>query len=236
MSRHLLLAGAVVVFTASGALAADITESAAYDWTGPYIGLQAGYGWSTSDVNISDFRNSELSGYRTGGDLKLEGFIGGAHAGFLYQADSLVFGLEGDIELADLDDRTDFRAPNDDLADFEKSMDWSGSLRLRAGIALDRVLLYTTGGLAFGDTEFDFDFNRPVAFITDGDDGVQWGWTIGGGVEYALTDSLSARIEYRYTDLGDLKLRVDNPPGNDFNKVHVDNDFHAVRAGLSWHF
>lgn len=70
----------------------------------------------------------------------------------------------------------------------------------------------------------DFDGNFALGRESD----IEWGWTIGGGLEYAFSDELSARIEYRYTDLGSTQVTND--------VFDFDNNFHAVRVGLSWHF
>lgn len=242
MFKRILLAGATFVFTASGALAADVIEPTAYDWTGPYIGLQAGYGWGKDDLDVDyDPPDGELVTFLAK-ELKADGFLGGAHAGYLIQSSSLVYGLEGDIEFADMKDKEDFTNRRGDfsLGDYEKNIDWLGSLRLRAGVAVDRVLFYATGGLAVGGMDLDFDFSQDFPYRLDADDGAKWGWTIGGGIDYAISTSLSARVEYRYTDLADTSLEISSFPGpgifQDSAKAHFDNDFHAVRAGVSWRF
>jgi outer membrane immunogenic protein len=237
MFKRILLAGATFVFTAAGALAADV-EPTSYDWTGPYIGLQAGYGWGKDDLDVDYAPGNELGTFDVN-DLKADGFIGGAHAGYLIQSGSLVYGVEGDIEFADMKGKEAFTNVNGfSLGDYEKTIDWLGSLRLRAGVTVDRVLFYTTGGLAVGGTDTDFDFSQDFPYGLDADDGTKWGWTIGGGIDYAISTSLSARIEYRYTDLADTSLETRSFSVNpqDYAKAHFDNDFHAVRAGLSWHF
>ena len=102
------------------------------------------------------------------------------------------------------------------------SIDWQGSIRARAGFAFDRALIYATGGFAF-------------AGLSDGigasDDDTLTGWTLGAGVEYAFTNNLTTRLEYRYTSFDD-----DN---NVFDGVDLgDNEveFHTVRVGLSYKF
>lgn len=239
MFKRILLAGTTFVFTASGALAADVIEPTAYDWTGPYVGLQAGYGWGKDDLDVDSTLGGELSTF-SADDLTGDGFVGGAHAGYLIQSGSLVYGVEGDIEFADMKGKE--ASPNGagfSLGDYEKNIDWLGSLRLRTGIAVDRALFYATGGLAVGGVELDFDpTQEDFPYDIDANDGTKWGWTIGAGVDYAISTSLSARIEYRYTDLADTSLEINSYVGvvQDSAKAHFDNDFHAVRAGLSWRF
>lgn len=249
-----LLAAAALLATFSAAQAADIIEPAAYDWTGPYVGLQAGYGWGENDVKAEgeteptitilgeEFAtlNDEPVEFHPlkDGSIGMDGFLGGLHAGYNWQSDSLVLGVEGDIEYADLDGDTDIihsddGTTNEDVGDARQEIDWLGSLRLRAGFTFDRALIYATGGLAVGGVEVS-------AFIDDSDfddsnSDTEWGWTLGGGLEYAFTDELSGRIEYRYTDLGNTDVEaggVETP----IEKLEFENTFHAVRAGLSWHF
>lgn len=237
MLRKLLLAGASSALMIASAQAADIIEPAAFDWTGPYIGLQGGYAWGENDVGV------DIPGLQPGidalsepvvlfpeddGSIEIDGWVGGLHLGYLWQHDSLVFGIEADGEFADIDGDTDVLEVPDGppVGELEQEIDWLASLRLRAGFAMDRALIYATGGLAVGGVEFSGD----VFGTSDSEKSTEWGWTIGGGLEYAFTDDLSARIEYRYTDLSKSDLTITR---FDFD---VDNDFHAVRLGLSWHF
>jgi len=244
--KKLLLAAAATCAMLSAARAADIIEPAAYDWTGPYVGLQAGYGWGDNDVKPDGEEQVALAA--RGGDvafhplddgsIKMDGFLGGLHAGYNWQSDSLVLGVEGDIEYADLDGDTDIihsddGTTNEDVGDARQEIDWLGSLRLRAGFTFDRALIYATGGLAVGGVEVSGFIDE--SDFDDSNSDTEWGWTLGGGLEYAFTDELSARIEYRYTDLGNSDVEaggVETP----IEKLEFENTFHAVRAGLSWHF
>jgi len=243
MLKKLLLASAASVLLMGAAQAADIeAPPAVYDWTGGYIGIQGGYAWGKSEAETDiDPTFTAIDGLDID-DFEANGFVGGAHVGYLLQSDSFVYGVEGDIEFADLKDKTDIAYIDDatigDGGEAEKKIDWLGSLRLRAGIAADRALFYATGGLAVGGVSLETDLS-PVAegigLSNDDDSKTKWGWTLGAGVEYAVTDALSARIEYRYTDLGKTDVRVETPAGAGVDG-ETDNDFHAVRAGLSWHF
>lgn len=235
MLKKVLLASAVSLFAISAAEAADIVAPEVYDWTGPYIGLQGGYAWGENDVSATQAESTEVllrAAVANGrdGDMDLDGFVGGLHAGYNWQSDALVLGIEGDIEFADMNGDTDVV---DDggvkIGEVEQEIDWLGSLRLRAGFAADRALFYATGGLAVGGVEITLEDGDGDEFASNSE--TNWGWTLGGGVEYAFTDDLSARIEYRYTDLGNID--ADNGDG-DGGKA--DTAFHAVRAGLSWHF
>jgi outer membrane immunogenic protein len=239
MLKKLLLAGIAGFFATSTALAADISEPAAYDWSGPYVGLQAGYGWDKPGVNLD--KSPALADIdQDARSFNRDGFIGGVFAGYLLQRDSLVFGVEGDIEYADMDGSTKaVQGGTIELGRLESNIDWLASLRLRTGFAVDRALFYATGGLAIGGAELDFS-PTPGPFLNmsgESDTATKVGWTLGGGIDYALADNLSLRVEYRYTDLGKLDVRAsDNVSPAVFEDLEVKNAFHAVRAGVSWRF
>lgn len=194
MNRTLLaslLAGAAVAALAvAPSSAADLGPAAppqtyvappapaAYDWTGAYIGINGGYGWG-------DFhnRNNVALAPLNGGD---GGMVGGT-LGYNWQFGHFVAGLETDFDWADI-------SKTDGFGD-RGQLNYLGTVRGRLGYAFDRVLLYGTGGLAYGDTHF-----RMAGVGSDSQ--TQLGWTLGAGIEYAIWRNLSAKIEYRYTDLG----------------------------------
>jgi len=249
MFSKILLAGAASALMVSGARAADIVEPL-YDWTGPYIGLQGGYGWGQNDVKYDDQLQAVAAASsifdtdsddviiepNRDGKIGIDGWLGGAHAGYNWQVDSFVLGAEGDIEFSNLSGDTNILfSPTSELGQIKQDIDWLGSLRLRLGYAMDRALIYVTGGAAVGGVDMKIRIDPAVGGGGDaGDTETRWGWTLGGGFEYAFTDEVSANIEYRYTDLGDTQIFLDN---NDaVGDIKFDNAFHAVRVGLSWHF
>ena len=185
-----------------------------FNWSGAYVGAQLGYAWS--DVDARDFSplvipNSVRYGY------DVDGFIGGGYLGFNWQTQGLVLGLEADVEYTDLDDRDGSRSHFTDV-------NWMGSVRGRLGFVADRALFYVTGGWAFADV----DTRNAALNISYGD--IRHGWTLGAGTEYAFSDNLIGRLEYRYSDFGDDSRRV----GNDRDRS--DLDMHALRAGLAFKF
>jgi len=207
--KKILLASVALFGFAGAAAAADLPVRSAppapiiaaapiFTWTGFYVGVNAGYGWSNDDFDAVDFADEGDDG----------GFVGGAQVGYNYQIGSFVVGLEGDIQYADFgaDGTFDFDGDGVFDDDFDSS-DWFGTVRARAGVAFDRALIYATGGFAFAD-----DAN---------------GWTVGGGVEYAFTNNLSAKIEGLYVNL-------DND--DDFPGFDGETDFGVVRAGLNFRF
>lgn len=169
------------------------------------------------------------------GSIDAEGFLGGVHAGYNLQSGNLVLGIEGDAEFSDMDGDTDVLAQEEEstFAKQEKEYDWLASLRLRAGYAMDRALIYATGGLAVGDV--DMSFKLLEGEFDESETETAFGITVGGGLEFALTDNLTLRAEYRYTDLEDTSF---SGGGVDFDssKYKFENDFHAVRGGVSLYF
>jgi outer membrane immunogenic protein len=205
--KKILLSSVALLGLATGAMAADLPSRRApapvvaavpvFTWTGFYVGVNAGYGWNTSDDFVFNGERFDLDDDG--------GFVGGAQAGYNYQIGSFVVGLEGDIQYADFGG-DDVVLSDGSVVDFNSS-DWFGTVRARAGVAFDRALIYATGGFAFADDAT--------------------GWTVGGGLEYAFTNNLSAKIEGLYVNLDQ---------DDDFLGIDNDAEFGVVRAGLNFRF
>jgi outer membrane immunogenic protein len=226
MSKGLkALLAALTVTTALGtaAHAADLPVRSAppapivaaapvFTWTGFYVGVNAGYGWNTNDDDVV------IPGVGTFEADDEGGFIGGGQVGYNYQIGSFVLGLETDIQYADIGGDTNFGGILNGDDDDES---WFGTVRARAGVALDRALIYATGGLAYGEVSNGF---------TSSDD-VSVGWTIGAGVEYAFTNNLTAKVEGLYVN---LEQDDDDLPA--IAGVSDETEFGVVRAGLNYKF
>lgn len=203
--RATLFGGAVALALSAGAAnAADIPAYDAapavtapvpsFSWTGPYIGLQAGYGWLDAD-NRANGR-----GFGTSPD----GFAIGGYAGYNVQFDNspLVIGIEGDIAYVDgADSRTSRAFTGFANTRVTNDIGYAGAVRARVGYAFDRFLVYGAGGLAFADHDVKAR-STAAGGISGSDDTVAVGWTVGGGVEAAISDNVTARVEYRYSDFG----------------------------------
>jgi outer membrane immunogenic protein len=240
-----LLAGVALVALSSAASAADIVEPApVYDWSGFYVGVNAGVAWNNSNVD-SDVNSDELGPIADELKDKIQGdqtvFTAGGLIGFNWQIDSVVLGLETDINWLNFDDDHDRHFVfDDDTVDTKLSFESSyfGTIRGRLGFAADNVLFYGTGGLAYGHVEAD---GRIVLNDTERWDGsaseTNWGWTLGGGVEYAF-DNFIIGAEYLYVDLGSPDFDFSrNPdfPDTEFNG-NVDVAFSVVRATAKFKF
>ena len=130
MKKFLIAATALsgLLAFAGSASAADLAVPVdpVYDWTGPYIGLQAGYGWG--DLDTTTFTDAGVAVPTSDGSADIEGFIGGLHAGWNWQSDALVFGIEADVNLA-VDGTFTFANGDDFTTDVQATAD----LRARLG-------------------------------------------------------------------------------------------------------
>jgi outer membrane immunogenic protein len=181
-----------------------------YNWTGFYAGINAGYGWGTSNWDIPPVQN------------KPTGFIVGGTLGYNYQTGSFVWGFEGDIAWADVKGSVDCGLG----LTCETANRWLGTTRLRLGYAFDRFLPYLTGGAAFGSVRASIN-PGPIVSATD----TRLGWTFGGGLEYAFMGNWTAKVEYLYVDLGSFDTGFTAPIVN-----NVSFKEHVVRGGLNYKF
>ena len=223
-----LLLGSVFAALASPAFAADmsmVAPTSSYNWTGPYLGAQIGYGWARDKIHDESRSTPGVSDYSD--RFNLRGATGGIYGGYNYQMGMWLFGAEGDMEISDVNgDNAAWPFGTDMTAKIRAQ----GSLRGRLGYVYDTSLFYVTGGLAFGDIKTDY-YDTPAH-----DSYSRWraGWTVGAGVEHAFTPHWTARLEYRYTDFGritDWTATTDSG----WNE-HNDITEHAVRVGISYKF
>jgi outer membrane immunogenic protein len=220
--RKILLSSVALLGLTAGAFAADlpsrkeapvyIPPPPVFTWTGVYVGGQVGYGFGHDRIGTA----AAVTGFSP------NGVVGGAHIGYNYQVAQFVFGLEGDVDGASYKGTVVTPAGFTDTT--RVAID--GSVRGRVGYAFDRALFYATGGAAFASIQNSY-LAPGGAFTSLGHSRV--GWTVGGGIEYAITNNWSIRAEYRYTDYGRytdaLAVPVSHHP--------TDN---RVMAGFSYKF
>lgn len=224
------------------AMAADIVSAPEYSWDGFYAGIVGGYTWNNLDVSSIEFEEGGVTTpakYYGVKDFSMDpagGTVGGT-LGFNYQTGALVLGVEGDISYAWANGSDD---SNENIAAFtsEADMNWFGTARLRAGYAFDRALIYATGGFAYGEVEGSIEdkYFKGVTLNSDDSNGM-WGWTVGGGLEYAVTDHVTVKAEYLYYDLGETDFNfAEGSPGWENISANVDVTGSVVRAGLNYRF
>jgi outer membrane immunogenic protein len=166
-----------------------------YNWGGFYAGLNLGYQW----------------GKITNSDLSPSGLEGGLQAGYNWQSGQFVFGAETDIQISGADDT---------FAPYKFSNPWFGTLRARAGYALNNLLFYGTFGLAYGELKGEFfGLNETKTHV---------GWAGGLGMEVGFTPNWSAKVEYLYMDLSNRAYSI----------TGVTNGFESnmLRFGVNYHF
>jgi outer membrane immunogenic protein len=216
MFERIILASFGVVALAGTTCAAEppsvLPPPPVFTWTGIYIGGQIGYARGTDAANAALNLPIWPRFFTKGYSLNPQGVIGGAHIGYNLQINQWVLGLEGTVEGTSLSGgtstlaRTPARGPFGTLAARTRE-DVQGSIRARAGFAWDRVLIYATGGAAFTGISDDYSAALPAAvpapiFLSLSKSQTRAGWTVGGGLEYAITNNWQVRAEYRYSDFG----------------------------------
>jgi outer membrane immunogenic protein len=212
----MLSSGLLLGMTASAFAADYAVMPAEYNWSGFYIGANAGWAW-TNDFDAETTGTDTFETLISGGFVPSrlsqddDGFSGGAQAGYNWQASSnFLIGVEADINWADLNSSKSFTGESilgTELTTANKvELNALATLRARLGLTVDRSLFYITGGVAFGDVDTHSEVNgvqAPALSWSGSQSDWNTGYTLGGGFEYALTDSITSKIEYLYTDLGD---------------------------------
>ncbi len=229
--KRLLLTSAIALLAATGAAAAAdlIVEQpmvaaapvAAGDWEGFYAGIVGGLGSGT--VDYTDIGAPGI----VAADPSISGGMIGGTVGYNAQFDSVILGFEADLSWANLNGSRSNGAGNT----FQSSVNWLGTVRGRVGIDLDPVLLYATAGLATGALTTTLVGPPDARAYT----GTHVGYTVGGGAEFKVTEDVSVKAEYLYTDLG----RRDIPTGSLFGGSTANTaqaSFHAIRVGANFHF
>jgi outer membrane immunogenic protein len=217
---------ASVALLASPAFSADIPPAPAYrapviipayNWSGFYLGGHVG--WGSGDTSTSSFGFSRSS--------SIDGWFGGGQIGYNWQAagSPWVFGIEADLTGGAIDGtQTAFGTA------VSSSLDLFGTVRGRVGYAWDRVMLYGTGGWAWGKDKVTL--TTPAIGFSVSDTASLSGWTVGGGLEWALIDNWTAKVEYLYLSYSSLDVLSNFVVGG-FN---ADLDAHTVRVGLNYRF
>jgi outer membrane immunogenic protein len=226
-----LLAATAALAIVSGAQAADMpsrySPAPAYNampvftWTGFYAGANIGYGWSTGTSRYYDPAFGVTGGGRKGG------FVGGIQGGYNYQFGMVVVGAETDLQYAAVGNKG---SAYGNTYYPGNSNGYFGTIRARAGAAFDRALVFGTAGFAYGDIGGNKGLDAELGNFRENSN--NWGWTVGGGVEYAVTNNFIAKVEGLYVNL-DTK---DNYALADRVNLRRDTEFGVLRAGLNYKF
>ena len=203
-----------------------------HNWTGFYVGANAGYAWGNSDAsstttclattppgwsctpsNPASLVNGPFTDALGTGSLNPKGFAGGVQAGYNFQNSNFVYGLEVDFGALNL---RASRSGSGIMPHFAIGLttvgssietDWLFTARGRLGWSLSNVLVYATGGLATTNLKTGNSYRDSFAnpgFESSSSSRVKTGWTLGGGIEWAMTPNWSVRGEYLYVDFGSI--------------------------------
>jgi outer membrane immunogenic protein len=237
---------------------------------GFYAGVHGGYGWGSGDVtDVYDYGGDP----RADNTVDSNGFIAGVQVGYNIQRGSVVLGIEGDLGYLNLSgsksaDLPAFKNDPENALSAKYTLEGGlyGDLTGRLGYATGRTLLYAKGGVAFLNASLDADYTganctttygcfgknqpkvaNPSTFAFESDETLV-GWTVGVGAEYALTSSLSLKVEYQHFDFGSMS----NSYGGKYNfdckfnggtctseltgKTDTDVTVDAVKIGLNYRF
>ena len=174
----------------------------AYDWTGIYFGADGGFGWTLPKGTLLDATGAPLTPF----SYRVDGPVAGLFVGGNYQVNKIVLGVEGDWQWSNLTGNNQILAPLGAVGVFpggpftiSTTVKDYAAVRGRIGLALDRFLVFGTGGWAWGNPLASFALAGAAPFANNG--GSSMGWTAGLGVDYAFTENVFGRIEYRYTSL-----------------------------------
>lgn len=229
--KYLVIPSMFILFSTSISQAADVInetpEAPVYEetfsWSGAYIGAQAGYTFGRNKLSISNSNDFSINS---------NGFAGGAYAGYNWLlTNSYLLGIEGDINFSNINKDTQIVSRNNVSLDWNAKTQFEGAVRARVGYAYDRWLPYLAGGVAFARVKDVFSVNvagNTVETIDIATNRV--GFTVGAGLDYAITDNVILRYEYRYSDYGTKKEDAED------NKIERKYSSNNLRLGLAYKF
>lgn len=230
--KSIAYASILLLASASWVHAADLPAeevqpvmTAPFSWTGVYIGAVAGYGWG----KFKSRNVAATHSLREEGDPldHVKGWLVGGTVGYNQQFDNVVVGLEADLAWTDADDHYVTNDP-----EFKGDVKYLGTVKARVGYAVDRFLPFVTAGFAYGRTKLRATDN--AVGISASDSKTQYGFVGGGGVEYAITDSVSLKGEYNYIQLSRKKHDVSDAVF--FGSEDIKYQTHLLKVGVNYHF
>ena len=266
MTLSKLVLGSCLALLPVASFAADLPSKKAtpvaapvvlkHKWTGFYLGINGGFGGGESKYPMSYVEpagDEEDDGPVDGsinGSVKINssGFVGGAQFGYNFElSNNIVVGVEADYNVASIKGQLSGQISTigvDGSGTVGSEIDSLGTVRGRLGYTVDRALVYVTGGYAYANITNGYSvsatYNSEPVSMSDSVSKSANGWTVGGGLEYALTDQLTFKTEYLYVDLGKQTVGTIADPLNEEEdsslNVESKTKINIVRAGLNYHF
>jgi outer membrane immunogenic protein len=219
VAAALAISSILALGTASAAdlPSAEVMPGAApvVNWTGFYVGIHGGGAWA-------DSQSTFVGGGASPADFALSGPFIGAQIGYNWQSSNMVWGIEADTSWSGINGERVTSGPGGTTT---QHVNWLSTARLRLGwLNSTNMMPYITGGLAFAQG------SRTNSIVAETVSASHTGWTIGGGIEWALASSWTAKAEYKYIDLGAGTYNFSSNPSN------VDINLHTFEIGLNKHF
>lgn len=238
-------------------------------WTGPYLGLNGGYAWQDRPVALTMNDPASINGISLVGlgiPHEIDGGFAGFQLGYNWQFnDRWLGGLETDFQFGSIRGEPSLPlvtagAGVPGLVNYTESLKWFGTLRGRLGfLPTESLLLYGTGGLAYGRVNrsanyvsglvdalgagnYSYDCVAMQACFAGNASQIQFGWTLGGGAEWALWSNITFKAEYLYINLGDGAVTMSALTTafglfpSSMTVASGDTDFHILRGGLNARF
>jgi outer membrane immunogenic protein len=248
MRKYLALITFLAASPIAAASAADMPlkaprapYAAAYSWTGLYIGGEIGGGWSRQTITQVDPSGGFPAGF-VNSPTNLNGFLGGGYAGYNYQMNNIVIGIDGYYDGADLTGSgSDISPTTGNVSNKNDRMKWDSAITGRLGLANNNWLFFVKGGWAWAG------FNSTgvtttaggVAVGTGTSSDTRDGGTVGVGIEYGFTPHWSAKVEYDYVKFETSSFNaatvsaagVVGAPARS-----VTSDLNEVKGGVAYRF
>jgi outer membrane immunogenic protein len=233
----------------------------AYNWTGFYIGGNAGYSWGRSRSDAFAYNNTTNVLLATASNsFDMNGWVAGGQAGYNWQNQLWVWGFEGDIQGTGQKGSTAFVCPGPIcsagntaifpltnapvIGTLEHKLEWFSTVRARGGYTFTPTVLgYVTGGLAIGEVRSNglitgFSANGLPSAVALTNSETRAGWTVGAGVEASLGGNWTGKHEYLYMDLGKYSntgvLLLNAPPIRITTEARITDNI--LRAGINYRF
>lgn len=217
--------------------AAALTPTAGASlWSGLYLGAHAGYGFGSAGGAWTGTTATVLGDAIP--DVDLDGALGGIQIGYLWQRDSWVYGLEADASLTGLDGGGVLKVftpgPSVTITGSPEPK-WLTTVRGRIGYAVDRWQVYGAGGVAVMRADYTIGLSNGAMTQASSAHGTHVGWTLGAGVEYALTDSIRIGLDYRYLDFAEKNYVFSGDAGTSLTSK-LGFDLHQATLRLNYRF
>jgi outer membrane immunogenic protein len=233
MQKYLLSGVAFIALAAGQAMAADLPARVpvrqaapppavyAYNWSGFYVGGHGGGGWSDKCFTFAGAGDGCHDG---------DGWLGGGQVGYNWQTGQFVFGVEFSGSWADIaGSHPAVLVPADS---YSSEVNTILMLTGRVGLSFDRVLAYVTGGGAWVRDRFEY---TQAGVGTASARENRTGWTVGAGLEFAITPNWSLGAQYNYVDLGDRNTAFSGGGVAPFTD-NVDQQLHLATVRLNYRF